>query len=120
VAESAQSATTPPTSAATRAQPPPPGPRKSRSTLDTLATTPALPSTMSVITMRRRTGCASTCSASRVVNPTPRNAECAWKSATSSLTPVSASACAPTPHHDEREGEHHEQRQQCGHAGGER
>jgi hypothetical protein len=62
----------------------------------TAATTPALPSSISVMTMRRRTGCLTTSSDSLVVKPAPVKAERAWKRAASLDRPVSVSATVAT------------------------
>src|SRR3954471_16431729 len=59
-------------------------------------TIPALPSTTSHRTMRRRTGWLTTDSASLVVKPTPKNADRAWNRATSRERPVWTSAEVPT------------------------
>jgi hypothetical protein len=62
----------------------------------TVVTRPALPSSMRIITTRRRTGWVTTASASLVVNPVPASADRAWKRAASWDMPVSTSARVAT------------------------
>ena len=64
-------------------------------TADTVAAIPAYPATISMRTMRRRTGCPTTDSDSEVVKPTPMNADCAWNEALSRERPVRTRARVP-------------------------
>lgn len=59
-------------------------------------TSPALPTSISNMTTRRRTGWPTTASAPPVVNPVPDSAERAWKRAASCESPVSTSATVAT------------------------
>jgi hypothetical protein len=55
-----------------------------------------LPASISISTIRRRTGWFTTDSASRVVNPVPVKADRAWKRAVSRESPVAISATVAT------------------------
>jgi len=54
-----------------------------------------LPSRMSVLMIRRRSGVATVCSDPSVVYPAPEKADAAWNEATSGERPVMLSAIAP-------------------------
>src|SRR4051794_1912024 len=86
----------PPASAAALPRLMPPPLLALRTTEASTVTMPALPSSTSHRTIRRRTGWLTTVSASLVVKPTPKNALRAWKRATSRERPVCCSAEVPT------------------------
>ncbi len=62
----------------------------------TVETMPALPASMSIMMIRRRTGWLISCSDSLVVYPVPVKAERAWKRARFNPTPVSTNATVAT------------------------
>ena len=66
--------------------PGPSSPRNESMSVEIAVTIPTFPTSISHITMRRRTGWPTTASASLVVKPTPVNAERAWKRADSRLS----------------------------------